>query len=236
MHRAILLILSGTVVLNGACATGVTSGTAVDDDDGVGGAGVTTGVGAMTSAGGMAGAGGSPTTVGPGGTGGMPVGDAIWINEIHYDNDGTDTGEGIEVAGVAGLDLTQYEIELYNEGVAYDLIALTGSLPDQQNGLGTAWVSLPANGLQNGPSDGVALVRTQTSQVLFFIGYEGTSTASDGNASGMTAMDIGVEEAGTTPAGQSLQLTGTGNSYADFTWAGPATATPGQPNGGQTLQ
>jgi beta-glucanase (GH16 family) len=30
----------------------------------------------------------------------------VWINEIHYDNAGTDTGERIEVAGDAGTSLS----------------------------------------------------------------------------------------------------------------------------------
>lgn len=29
-----------------------------------------------------------------------------WINEFHYDNDGADSGEFVEVAGEAGLDLS----------------------------------------------------------------------------------------------------------------------------------
>lgn len=31
---------------------------------------------------------------------------SVFINEIHYDNAGTDTGEAIEIAGPAGTDLT----------------------------------------------------------------------------------------------------------------------------------
>ena len=38
----------------------------------------------------------------------------IFINEIHYDNNGTDAGESIEVAGPAGTDLTGWSIVLYN--------------------------------------------------------------------------------------------------------------------------
>ncbi len=29
----------------------------------------------------------------------------VFINEIHYDNSGTDTNEGVEIAGPAGTDL-----------------------------------------------------------------------------------------------------------------------------------
>jgi len=38
----------------------------------------------------------------------------IFINEIHYDNDGGDTGEFIEVAGSAGFDLSTCQLVLYN--------------------------------------------------------------------------------------------------------------------------
>lgn len=36
----------------------------------------------------------------------------IFINEIHYDNDGGDTGEAIEIAGPAGSDLTGWSLVL----------------------------------------------------------------------------------------------------------------------------
>ncbi len=39
---------------------------------------------------------------------------SVFINEIHYDNTGTDAGESIEVAGPAGTDLTGWTIVLYN--------------------------------------------------------------------------------------------------------------------------
>ncbi len=38
----------------------------------------------------------------------------IFINEIHYDNDGTDADEAVEIAGPAGTDLTGWTIVLYN--------------------------------------------------------------------------------------------------------------------------
>ena len=46
----------------------------------------------------------------------------VFINEIHYDNAGGDVGEGVEVAGPAGTDLTGWTIEFYNgaNGLVYD--------------------------------------------------------------------------------------------------------------------
>ena len=36
-----------------------------------------------------------------------------WINEFHYDNSSTDTGEYVEIAATAGTDLTGWKIVLY---------------------------------------------------------------------------------------------------------------------------
>ena len=46
------------------------------------------------------------------GGGSVPI--VIWINEIHYDNNGADVNEFVEVAGTAGLNLSDYQIILYN--------------------------------------------------------------------------------------------------------------------------
>jgi hypothetical protein len=159
---------------------------------------------------------------------------AVFINEIHYDNDGTDAGEAIEIAGPAGTDLTGWSLVLYNGngGAVYATTALSGVIPDQQNGFGTVSVAYPANGIQNGSPDGLALV-DPSSTVVQFLSYEGAFTAVGGPADGLTSVDIGVSEASTTPLSYSLQLAGTGTVYEDFTWSGPIPATFGA---GNTLQ
>lgn len=158
-----------------------------------------------------------------------------WINEFHYDNIGTDTGEFIEIAGPAGLDLSTYSIELYNgaNGQVYDTRTLTGVLSDQSNGIGTLSFSYPTDGIQNGSPDGIALIDSGT--VLYFISYEGSFTAANGTAMGMTSTDIGVNEPNNTPIGESLQLIGTGQQYSDFSWSGPSAESPGSINSGQTI-
>lgn len=224
-----------------ACATGITADeTSVDDDFSDGGAssgggsvGGSTNVGAGTSAGGS---GGTTSAGGNGGTtssGGSPP-TGVWINEIHYDNESTDTGEGVELAGTAGTDLSTYDVVLYNQlGETYSTpIAANGTILDQQNGFGAIWFTKAS--IQNGPGDGIALVDGTT--VVQFLSYGGVVTAVDGPAAGMTSTDIGVAESSSTPTGQSLQLTGTGNSYASFTWTGPTAASTGQINAGQTMQ
>ncbi len=144
---------------------------------------------------------------------------AIFINEFHYDNAGTDANEFIEIAGVAGTDLTDWSIVLYNgnNGGVYDTQNLTGTIPDQTDGFGTVAIDFPVNGIQNGSPDGIALV-DNTGKVIQFLSYEGVLTAIEGPANGLTSIDIGIEQTATTPANSSLQLQGMGTQYEDFTW------------------
>ena len=167
----------------------------------------------------------------PGGPG--EDGDA-WINEIHYDNTGGDTDEGVEIAGPAGLNLSGWSLVGYNGSTSlqYDTVFLSGVLSDQQGGFGTLWFAFA--GLQNGDPDGVALLN-DSDEVVEFLSYEGSFTASDGPASGLTPVDINVYEPSDTPVGQSLQLQGTGNKASDFTWASPAAHSRGAVNDGQTF-
>lgn len=154
----------------------------------------------------------------------------VFINEFHYDNSGTDTGEFIEVAGTAGTDLTGWTLELYNgsNGASYNTIQLSGTLTNQCSGTGVSVANLPTNGLQNGAPDGIALV-DDLGMVIEFISYEGSFTATDGPANGQTSTDIGIGETSATPAGESLQLTDAG------TWTGPITSTSGDCNASQRL-
>ena len=158
----------------------------------------------------------------------------VFINEIHYDNDGADTNEAVEIAGPAGTDLTGWLLVPYNGngGLQYSSTPISGTIPDQQNGYGT--LNFPILGLQNGAPDGIALVKSDSSVVLF-LSYEGSFTATDGPALGLTSTDIGVLEPGNDPIGLSLQLSGTGDSYLDFTWQSPATSTPGAVNNNQVF-
>jgi hypothetical protein len=159
---------------------------------------------------------------------------SVFINEIHYDNTGGDTGEAIEIAGPAGTNLTGWSILLYNGngGALYNTINLSGSITDQQNGFGT--LAFPQAGIQNGSPDGLALVDS-TSNVIQFLSYEGSFTAVGGLANGLTSTDIGVAESFSNPIGNSLQLTGMGTDFSDFTWAAAMPNTFGAVNTGQTF-
>ncbi len=161
---------------------------------------------------------------------------AVFVNEIHYDNVGGDVGEAFEIAGPAGTDLTGWSVVLYNgnNSATYNTISLSGAIPNAGNGYGFVVSNLPANGLQNGSPDGLALVNSG-GVVMQFLSYEGTMTATNGPALGMTSTDIGVSEISSTAVGDSLQLTGMGTSYGEFTWAGAAANTFGSPNTDQSF-
>jgi DNA/RNA endonuclease G (NUC1) len=148
------------------------------------------------------------------------------FSEIHYDNASTDEGEAIEIEGPAGTSLDGWSLVLYNgsNGAPYGTTALSGAIPASCTPRGVVVVTYPSNGIQNGSPDGMALV-DETGTVVEFLSYEGTLTGVGGPADGLTSTDIGVSEAGTEPAGQSLQRDATG------AWSGPTAASFGTCNG-----
>lgn len=158
----------------------------------------------------------------------------IWINEFHYDNNGTDVNELVEIAGPAGERVDDWMLVAYDgaNGAPYARLRLSGTIPNQQNGYGT--LSFPFAGLQNGP-DGLCLV-TSTGVVMHLLAYEGAFACTSGAAKGRTAEAISQSEASTAAVGTSLQLVGTGNHYSAFTWQASATASAGLRNTGQTFQ
>src|SRR5918992_634194 len=102
---------------------------------------------------------------------------------------------GGAVAGRAGVVLEGWRVRPYNGGTKgpYGSIRrLTGTIPDQGRGFGVRWFAVA--GLQNGPSDGLALI-DPNGRVVQFLSYEGSFTATSGPAAGLVAQDIGVAEA-----------------------------------------
>ncbi|HEX7803776.1 MAG TPA: endonuclease [Pseudoxanthomonas sp.] len=165
----------------------------------------------------------------------------VFINELHYD-DATasgDVGERIEVVATAGESLSAYRIYLYNgsspgSATTYDNdLVPAGSLVSCGGSVRIATLSYPSNGIQNGSNDGMALVNGSGS-VVQFLSYEGAITASNGPAAGLTSSNLPVSETGSTAAGTSLQLGGSG-SLANFTWRSSATQTFGGCNNNQSF-
>lgn len=157
-----------------------------------------------------------------------------WINEIHYDNAGTDVGERIEVAGDAGTSLNGWTLHFYNgaDRKVYATRSLSGTLAATCGAYGFA--SVDAAGLQNGAPDGIALTNA-SGQLVQFLSYEGSFKGAAGPARNKTSVNIGVSESEATAAGQSLQLKGTGTAYADFTWSAASTSSFGTCNAGQNF-
>jgi len=165
----------------------------------------------------------------------------VFINELHYDNAGADAGEAVEIVATAGEDLSSYRVWLYNGSNAPNAATTYGNaaVPAAQTrtcgaGVGIATVTWPRDGLQNGPSDGIALV-DGAGIVVQFISYEGTIVAGNGPAAGLSSQNLPVSESATAPVGTSLQLTGSGGTAGDFDWAPSSTQTFGACNAGQTF-
>ena len=172
------------------------------------------------------------------------------INEIHYDNDGGDAGEFIEL--VSAFSLVGYSVVLYN-GATPALATLyrttvipagPGPTPVPSAGVGptsqtvtvTEFVhgglvytvlDYPTDGIQNGGSDGILLVDTNGA-IVEFLSYEGVLTASNGPAVavGQSTTDIVVTETSSTVVGSSLQ-----RIVGSNLWEAPKTNTRGFPNG-----
>ncbi|MBL6445589.1 T9SS type A sorting domain-containing protein [Fulvivirga sp. 29W222] len=159
---------------------------------------------------------------------------SIFINEIHYDNDGADTQEGVEIAGPAGTDLSGWALEFYNGsgGALYATVSLSGVIANEQGGYGA--IFFDQAGVQNGAPDGVVLVDA-ANNVIQFLSYEGSFTAVGGSADGQISTDIIVSESGSTAIGNSLQLTGTGTDYTDFNWQNPSPSSYNSINDGQSF-
>ena len=157
-----------------------------------------------------------------------------WLNEIHYDDRGADQNEFIEIAGPAGIDLTNFSLVVYNNtGLVADTKNLSGIITNEVNGYGT--VLFPRSFFNPGSGQyfqnnltGFALIENAFGSVHWFLSYEGIFTAIDGPAAGLGSVNIGGEPP-TLPEGLSLQLAGIGASDANFNWS-IAEASPGMMN------
>lgn len=158
----------------------------------------------------------------------------VFINEFHYDNNGSDSNEKVEVIAPAGTSLSGWKVILYNgsNGAQYATLNLSGTTANQCGGHGTVVVA--ATGIQNGSPDGLALVNASGALVQF-LSYEGSFTASDGPASGQRSVDVGQAESSTSTLGYSLQLGGSGSKASDFSWQASRANTFGACNANQTL-
>jgi hypothetical protein len=148
--------------------------------------------------------------------------DILYLNEVHYLNNGIDQDEGVEVLGPAGVDLKAYSLVLYeyDANVFYHVEDLSGVIDDEGDGKGAVWFPIPDMWDMRG---GIALYNKAREEVVQFLSYRGVFTALDGVAAGMES-DLmmnaisGVAESNATPVNSSLQLVGTGSCPEDMLW------------------
>lgn len=172
-------------------------------------------------------------------TSAMMMAQNAWINEVHYDNTGTDAGEFIEIVieSPGSYALSDFSVVLYNGngGASYDSKTLDLFAVGNTVGNFTIYTWNPA-AIQNGAPDGMALIYQGAVISGQFLSYEGSFTATNGPASGMASTDIGVAQDLPVPeAGLSLQLSGTATTYSGFIWNAPATETSGDLNNSQSF-
>jgi hypothetical protein len=143
---------------------------------------------------------------------------AVFINEFHYDNMGSDTLEGVEIAALIGTDLPCYKLYFINgyNGSYYGSLNFD-SIPYSES-CGLEFRYYLKSSIQNGSSssgDGILLYNNCDSAVVQFISYEGVVEASNGPFIGAISQDIAVSENGSS-MGTSLQLQGSLDS--GFVW------------------
>lgn len=189
-----------------------------------------------------------PADAGPPGPG------ALVINEIDYDQDGTDTTEFVELVNTSAstVDLTNHVLYFVNgssvPALSYGMVALSGSLaPGQYLVVGSTVVnaSVPATersialtfAIQNGHPDGVVLWRSDTMVLVDALAY-GASTLAPTLSASISGTTVELVDGAFTPARDSTtavrsvcRVPSGSDTHDDATdWTTCATPTPGLPN------
>ena len=159
-----------------------------------------------------------------------------WLNELHYDNAGADTGEFLEIYASSGLDPASVQVYLYNGngGIIYEGPWSLSSdfVTGDSVGPGTLYYR-NQTGIQNGSPDGILILID--GDVAQFLSYEGSFPATDGPAVGLNSTAIPIAEPGASAPGSSIGLTGAGSTYEDFSWTSFPTDSSGSANDGQNI-
>ena len=164
----------------------------------------------------------------------------VTLNEIDYDQPGTDQAEFVELIGPPGADLIGLEIHFINglNGEIYRNQPLEGFLPtDGFFVLGNASVpnldlllgSGGSNLIQNGAPDGVGIWDRDTQSYCDFINYEGAITGFES----WSVIEADPADLCETGASDSLSRRNGTVSPTDA-WIVCACASPGEPNLGPT--
>ncbi len=173
------------------------------------------------------------------------------LNELDYDEVGTDNAEFVELFNATALpiDLAGKAVVLFNgaTNAEYARVVLSGTLPAGSYLViandavivpaGTLRFSIPDNSIQNGAPDGVALVDLNTQTVLDALSYEGpmTSVTATGFALPFslvegTALGTAVADSNTVTGSLCRIPNGVDTNNASADWAFSSTPTPGAAN------
>ncbi len=179
------------------------------------------------------------------------TGTHLVINEIDYDEVGTDAAEFVEIFNPtpASIDLTGISLELVNgaNGAVYTTVDLSGEPALASGGYlvvadsavavdasATAMYSWTTNAIQNGAPDGVALVDTVNAVMVDALSYEGAMTSVAISGMGMVSL---VEGTPTTAADSNTvngslcrSPNGQDTDDAAVDWIFCTTPTPGSAN------
>jgi large repetitive protein len=161
-----------------------------------------------------------------------PPSTGVIVNEIDYDQVGTDAGGFVEVANTSASSVVLDGLALVlvngGDGSEYDRVELTGSLA------AGAYLSVGVEA-QNGAPDGVALIDIATGTLLDALSYEGEIVAATigGQTYDLvegTALGASVADSNTVPGSLSRLPDGTDTDNAATDWAFTGTPTPGAAN------
>jgi hypothetical protein len=161
-----------------------------------------------------------------------PPGAKLVINEVDYDQVGTDGDGFVEIAntGSAAADLSTIALVFVDgsDGTEYDREALTGTLA------AGAYLVVAVDA-QNGAPDGLALVNTGTHAVVDALSYEGAiaSAVIDGATVSLvegTALDAAVADSNAVAGSLIRNPDGEDTDDASADWAFTTTLTRGAAN------
>lgn len=130
---------------------------------------------------------------------------AAFINEIDYDQPGTDNAEFVEVFVETGDSLADFAVQAINQAGALQAsqVVLTSFTPGAVVSGGQLYsYTFPSNGLQNGGDDGIGLfdISGSSDVAVQLLSWEGTYTFNS-----VESTDVGVADGNSEP-NVSIQL------------------------------
>lgn len=158
----------------------------------------------------------------------------VWINEAGINDDGVDDMEFVELCGVAGTDITGYQIQFFNgsDGSNYATHTIGSfTFTDQENGFGF-YVAVPAsspdfdpkdeimggvNSIQNGEYDAIRLANPAGETVHLFA-YQSDSCVNYYKDGIPHWADDFTPLADSTWTSNTLYKVGEGGMQPEFTW------------------